>query len=263
MRALELTAPISRNPTRILPTVVEELAARLGDAPALLSDRECMSYRALFERSNQYARWALAQGLTKGEVVGLLMANRPEYFAIWLGIVSVGGVVALLNTNLVGASLAHCIDAVSPRHLIVSEEHAETAVDGDARPGTCARRSGSTASNIPGFGGSTLEIQETSCEIRRMPRRATVSEHRGSCPVYLHFRHDRLPKAANVSHARVMQWSYWFAGMMDPSRKTGCTTACRCITVSAESRSPVQPLSRVPRWSFARSSPSAGFGTTS
>ena len=24
-----------------------------------------------------------------------------------------------------------------------------------------------------------------------------------------------LPKAANVSHARVMQWSHWFAGMMD------------------------------------------------
>ena len=24
-----------------------------------------------------------------------------------------------------------------------------------------------------------------------------------------------LPKAANVSHARLMQWSYWFAGMLD------------------------------------------------
>ena len=24
-----------------------------------------------------------------------------------------------------------------------------------------------------------------------------------------------LPKAANVSHARLMQWSHWFAGMMD------------------------------------------------
>ncbi len=23
-----------------------------------------------------------------------------------------------------------------------------------------------------------------------------------------------LPKAANISHARVMQWCYWFAGMM-------------------------------------------------
>ena len=43
------------------------------------------------------------------------MPNRPEYMAIWLGMTSVGGVVALLNTNLVGASLAHCIRAVGPK----------------------------------------------------------------------------------------------------------------------------------------------------
>jgi len=38
--ALELTAPIVNNPQRILPTVIEELAEKLGEAPALLSLRE-------------------------------------------------------------------------------------------------------------------------------------------------------------------------------------------------------------------------------
>ena len=100
--------------------MIGELGEELGDKPALLSDRECMSYRSLAERSNQYARWALDQGIAKGDIVGLLMTNRPEYLAIWLGITSIGGVVALLNTNLVGPSLAHCINIASPRHLIVS-----------------------------------------------------------------------------------------------------------------------------------------------
>ena len=50
LRALELTAPIARNRDRVLPTVIEELAAQFGDAPALLSDRECLTYRALSER---------------------------------------------------------------------------------------------------------------------------------------------------------------------------------------------------------------------
>ena len=50
------------------------------------------------------------------------MSNRPEYLAIWLGITSVGGVVSLLNTNLPGPSLAHCINVVSPTHLIVAAE---------------------------------------------------------------------------------------------------------------------------------------------
>jgi fatty-acyl-CoA synthase len=90
LRSLELTASIPRNRNRILSTVMEELASRLTDAPALLSDRESFTYKSLIERSNQYARWALVRGVAKGDVVGLLMPNRPEYFALWLGITSIG-----------------------------------------------------------------------------------------------------------------------------------------------------------------------------
>src|SRR5439155_649203 len=132
-RALELTAPIVQRPDRILPTVIEELAEQFGSAPALLSDRECLTYRALAERSSRYARWAIQQGLAKGDVVCLLMPNRPEYMAIWLGITRVGGVVALVNTNLAGPSLAHCINTAAPAPLIVAAEpiHQLTAVRPD------------------------------------------------------------------------------------------------------------------------------------
>src|SRR2546425_6223076 len=122
LHALELTAPIGANPHRIFPVVIEELADKLGEAPALLSDRECLTYRALADRSNRYARWTLEQGLAKGDAVCLFMPNRPEYMAIWLGITRVGGVVSLLNTNLVGHSLAHCVDLVAPKHIIVAGE---------------------------------------------------------------------------------------------------------------------------------------------
>src|SRR5438552_13805415 len=121
-RALELTAPIARNPERVFSTVIDELAQNVGEATALLSDRECLTYRALAERSNRYARWAIEQGLAKGDVVGLLMPNRPEYMAIWLGITRVGGVVALVNTHLAGPSLAHCIHTAAPAHLTVAAE---------------------------------------------------------------------------------------------------------------------------------------------
>src|SRR5262245_49456632 len=94
LRAIELTAAIAKNPQRIFPIVIEELAEKLGDAPVLLSDRESLTYRALAERSSRYARWALEQGLGKGEAVCLFMPNRPEYMAVWLGITQVGGVVA-------------------------------------------------------------------------------------------------------------------------------------------------------------------------
>src|SRR5690242_7927881 len=83
LRALELTAPIPANPARILPTVIDELAESCGETPALLSDRGCLSFRELSALSHRYSRWAIAHGVTKGDAVGLLMPNRPEYVAIW------------------------------------------------------------------------------------------------------------------------------------------------------------------------------------
>jgi len=64
----------------------------------------------------------------KGDVVCLLMTNRPEYFAIWLGITSVGAIVSLLNTNLVVLRSHIASDIVSPKHLIVSAEFVETLI---------------------------------------------------------------------------------------------------------------------------------------
>src|ERR1700676_3523560 len=119
LRALEMTKPIVNQQTRVLPVVIAELTENSGNDPALLGDRECLTFRELAGRSNRYARWALGQHLAKSDVVCLLMPNRPEYMAVWLGITRVGGVVALLNTNLAGALLAHSIAAVAPTHIIV------------------------------------------------------------------------------------------------------------------------------------------------
>ena len=71
-----------------------------------------MTYRQYDRRGNQYARWAMAHGVQKGDVVALMMPNRPEYLAVWLGVARAGGVTALLNTNLTGTALAHCVNIV-------------------------------------------------------------------------------------------------------------------------------------------------------
>src|SRR5512144_1006796 len=139
LRTLRMTTPIARHPTRVFPQVILELADRYGDAPALLSDSECFSYRELAARSNRYARWALAQGLRKGDTVCLMMPGRPEFLALWIGVTRVGGVVALINTHLTGMALAHNINMVSPKHIIVAGElfaSLETArlhISGDAK----------------------------------------------------------------------------------------------------------------------------------
>jgi fatty-acyl-CoA synthase len=213
LRALELTSPISRNPDRILPVVIAEMAARRGDARAIISNQEILTYEALISRANQYARWALDQGLAKGDVVCLLMANRPEYFAAWLGITSAGVVVSLLNTHLVSSSLAHCIRIVSPRHIIASSEFVGTLADVLPHLGQ-STTAWAHGMETTGFGRIDTALARYSGDrLETSERRSTTVE---DLALYIYTSGTTgLPKAARVTHARLMQWSHWFAGMMD------------------------------------------------
>src|ERR1700741_2842438 len=77
LKAIELTSPIEVDPQRLFADIVEDWAARRGDRPALVSDRETYSYAALTERMNRYARWALAADIETGDTVCLIMPTRP------------------------------------------------------------------------------------------------------------------------------------------------------------------------------------------
>ena len=77
-------------PTHTLGDHLAEWAAQHGDRPALANDRESYTYIGLDKRANAYARWARARGLRKGDTIALFMPNRPEYLAIWFGLVRAG-----------------------------------------------------------------------------------------------------------------------------------------------------------------------------
>jgi fatty-acyl-CoA synthase len=213
LRALRMTTPIAKNPTRVFPKVIEDLAERFGDRIALLSDRETLSYRALLQRSNRYSRWALAHGLRRGEAVCLLMPNRPEYMAVWLGVTRAGGVVSLLNTNLVGPSLAYCIDIVDPKHLIVSSDLAATFAT--AEPYL------KTKPQIWAHGDGALSFPQINREIENYDKENLTAKERVPLTVedkalYIYTSGTTgMPKAANMNHYRLMLASHAFAGIMN------------------------------------------------
>jgi fatty-acyl-CoA synthase len=221
-RALEMTAPIERDAARTLPVVIDELADRLGSVSAALSETETLGYNDLAALSRSYADWALRHEIRKGDVVALVMPNSPHYLAIWLGIVRVGGVVALVNTSLVGASLYHSLETVAPNHVIVGAALADAlmAIWPQSRLSRDAQVwvHGGNGYNLP-------RIEDALGEIGEMDSPGDVVPTLDDRALYIYTSGTTgLPKAAGISHRRLMQWSHWFAGMMnvDPGDRMYC-----------------------------------------
>ena len=211
LRALETTAQATRDPERILPRAVNEWAYKYGDATALVSDRERFTFRALAARMNQYSRWALSAGVTSGETVALMMGNRPEYFAIWLGLTQIGAIVALISPDLRAPAVAHALHVASARRLIAAAEcgglctdavaaldnYIEIGIHGDGRPDQPR-----IDLAVPTWSGEPLaQGERRPITLADRALRIFTSGTTG------------LPKAAEVSHRRLIVWSHWFAGL--------------------------------------------------
>lgn len=212
IRALERTASIAREPHTTFPTLIGQLAQRYDSAPALIGMNGTLSYRALAERANRYARWACAQGLPRGATVGLLLENGPDYLALWLGLTRAGLTVALLNTHLTGDALAHSIRIVSPCALVVGAQFTSALATIGTRAGTCP---------IWVHGGDIPDARRIDQAIESLPpdpldpaERAPPSPHERALYIYTSGT-TGVSKAAIVSHYRVMQWTHWFCGMMN------------------------------------------------
>jgi fatty-acyl-CoA synthase len=105
--------------------IVGRWAQRTPGNPAIIASDGALSYSALDRAADRVAHWARANGIGRGGCVALLMENRPEYAAAWLGLLKVGAIAAFINTNLRGQALAHCVLACEARHVIVERELAE------------------------------------------------------------------------------------------------------------------------------------------
>jgi fatty-acyl-CoA synthase len=206
LKAIELTSRIEPNLERLFADIVEGWAEQQGDRPALVSDAETLTYRALAERVNRYARWALAAGIKTGDTVCLIMPTRPDYVAAWLGISRVGGVVALINTKLVGSSLAHCVNVAKADHIILADELAD--VFAAARP--LLDRAPKIWSDAD---LDAVLAQLDGAPLSQIERRGVTINDRALL-IYTSGT-TGLPKAASISHRRILNWGGWFAGLTD------------------------------------------------
>jgi fatty-acyl-CoA synthase len=204
LRALEVTARATRDPRRTLPCAIAQWAELHGDKPAMLGDEETYRFPQLDARINQYARWGLAQDRAKGATVALMMRNRPEYAAIWLGLTRIGMIVALIGPDTRGPALAHALSVAGAELAIASPECALALRDVGFRGALWTFGSGDTRldETVDLYSGAPL-LEGDSPDVTLDDRalRIFTSGTTG------------LPKAAEVSHRKIVSWTHWFSGL--------------------------------------------------
>ncbi len=108
--------------TMSLGSELELQAATQPDHPALIWEGKVITYAELNRLSNQYANFFYAQGFRKGDVVGLLMENRPEFLIAATGLSKLGIIVSLINNGVRGEVLAHALSICDAKALVLGHE---------------------------------------------------------------------------------------------------------------------------------------------
>lgn len=106
----------------MLADFIERQVDRHAARPFIVFDGQTHTYADFDRRANQFAHWGLSVGLRPGDSVALFMGNRPDYIAFWAGMAKIAVRTALINYNLAGPGLAHCINVAKARALVMDPE---------------------------------------------------------------------------------------------------------------------------------------------
>ncbi|MDF2117257.1 AMP-binding protein [Roseiarcaceae bacterium H3SJ34-1] len=98
--------------------VLAEMAQRTPRAPAIFYRDEAISYADLHGEAVRAAKALLALGVKRGDRVGVLLGNRPEWLVMCFGAALIGAVFAPLNTWYKSSELAWAIRHGALRVLV-------------------------------------------------------------------------------------------------------------------------------------------------
>lgn len=107
---------------RSIGMLIEKHARKQPNNIAVRYENITWSYRELNERINQTAHGFQARGVGEGDVVGVLLENRPETLIAVFAAVKLGAIASMFNTSQRGDVLMHSIKTALPKLIVVGEE---------------------------------------------------------------------------------------------------------------------------------------------
>jgi len=213
-RLLKRIKPIQLDSDILLCDDIEEAVDRFSDHVAFEDERRAVTFREFDAMANRFGHWAKGRGLKRGDVVALMMHNRIEFLAAWIGFSKVGVAAALINTNLTGPALGHCL-AISGGFNVVADEdcwrqveEARAHVDRDMMLWVLGLPEEQESSNRRGLDNP---VRGASSVRPARAGRAGLT-NRDTCLFIYTSGTTGLPKAARIPHSRARTYMRAFAG---------------------------------------------------
>lgn len=209
-RTLKRVKSIAPDSANLACDDIQAAVQQYRDRPAMSFEGRTLTYAELDALANRFAHWGKGLNLRRGQTVALFMPNRLEYFPVWYGLSKIGVVTALINNQLSGSALAHCLNASGAAHVIVDAETSpvfEAARDQLARPMQ-------QWIHGPAHGGQRDLVQALKSCSQLPPDRSVREDMRARDTALLIFTSGTtgMPKAARVTHVRAQLYMRGFAG---------------------------------------------------
>ena len=218
VRTLSRVRSVSAESDQLICDDLEAAVDRYAQNTAFEFEGKSVTYGQLDAMANRFAHWATSRGIKRGDTVALFMPNRIEYLAVWFGLSKVGVASALINNQIAGAALAHCLNISGAAHLICDMETASAfeAVRGDLTRNMTEWVLG----GAPGVGAAAsrgdrdFDRALKGCSTLR-PTRATARfglTAKDTARYIFTSGTTGLPKAAKITHMRAQLYMRGFAG---------------------------------------------------
>jgi crotonobetaine/carnitine-CoA ligase len=102
--------------------LLADRAQKNGDRIFLYFKDQTYSYNDMDRNANRCANALSKQGIKKGDLISIMLMNRPEYMFIWFGSARVGAIEVPINTSFKGEFLRHLIDQSDSKMLFIDRE---------------------------------------------------------------------------------------------------------------------------------------------
>ena len=135
--------------------IFQDRAGQYPDRIFLRFGGEEISYRQANETVNRYAAVLAGHGVGHGDVVGIMLRNRPETVLVMLAAVKCGAVAGMLNFNQRADVLAHSIGLLNSAVLVAEADLITPIKDSGATPAklitidTLAKKSAGLSADNP------------------------------------------------------------------------------------------------------------------